>query len=540
MKLRSYLSALLSLSLLLAGCSPRHLASGTTPNQDIVILYDNDVHCRVDSYPCVAALKRQMLSQTPNVLVVSSGDFVQGGSLGAASKGAYIVELMNAVGYDAVTLGNHEFDYGMPRLAELASSMKAAVVDCNLVSLETGDLLYEPYRIFSFNDVDVAFLGISTPYSFVSSLPSYFQDKDGNMLYSLCTYNFYDVVQHYVDEARKEGADYVVALAHLGDDRAATEINSWELAARTSGIDVILDGHSHSKVPCRRLTNRTGAEVIVTSTGEYLNNIGRLTIAADGAITTELVPVDSVKDPSPEVISVLERVKEEYGASGKRPIGSCEAELPLAIGDMARACRFQETGLGNFCVDAIRDATKTDIAIMGGGSVRAPLHKGEVTFNDIFSVFPFGNTIATGHITGRQLLDVLEFSVYALPIEYGGFLQVSGLRFEADTTVDSPVTTDSGMVFTGFSGGPRRVSNVSVLTKDGSYESLDPGRSYSVSGLAFLLKEHGDGYAVLKDVQVTDTGLADVQALEIFITETLGGVIPAKYAEGEGRITIKN
>lgn len=520
-----------------SSCSPKVVSHAQA--KPIVILYDNDAHCHVDGYPYMAALKRQMLRETPNVLTVSAGDFVQGGSLGAASKGSYIVEVMNAVGYDAVTLGNHEFDYGMPRLAELSKMLTAEVVDCNLISLETGELMYAPYKIFSFDGVDVAILGVSTPYSFSSSMPSYFQDEEGNMLYSLCTYNIYDVVQQHAEDARKAGAEYVIAITHLGDDEAATEINSWELAARTSGIDVILDGHSHSTVPDRRLKNKAGKEVVVSSTGEYLQNMGRLTIGTDGSIRTELVARESIQNPVAEVAAVIDRVNAEYAAQGTRPIGSCDAELVLALGDMPRAVRFQEMGLGNFCVDAIRAAMQTDIALMGGGSVRAPLHKGKLTFNDIFTVFPFGNTVAVGEISGRQLVDVLEFSVYALPIEFGGFLQVSGIRFDADLTVDSPVTTDSQMIFTGFSGEKRRVSNVRIENPDGSYSPVDMDRMYSVSGLTFLLKEHGDGYGVLNGVKVTDTGIADIQVLESYITETLGGVIPARYAQPEGRITLR-
>lgn len=532
-------AVVLSALLILAGCSPKHYSAPQARTNPIVILYDNDAHCHVDGYPYVAALKKQMLEQTPDVLLVSAGDYVQGGSLGAASKGGYIVEMMNAVGYDAVTLGNHEFDYGMPRLAEISKKLDAEIVDCNLISLKTGDLMYKPYKMFNFEGDDVAVVGISTPYSFVSSLPSYFQDEEGNMLYSLCNYNFYDVVQQHVDDARAAGAEYVIIISHLGDDEVATEINSWQLAARTSGIDVILDGHSHSTVPERHIRNKAGKDVVVSSTGEYLQNVGRLTIGTDGSIKTELVARESIQNPSSDVAKVLEKVNAEYDALGKRPIGSSEADMPLALGDLPRAVRFQETGLGDFCVDAIRAAMKTEIAIMGGGSVRGSLQKGKLSFNDIFTVFPFGNSVATGEISGRQLVDVLEFSVYALPIEYGGFLQVSGLKFEVDTSVDSPVTTDSGMVFTGFSGEKRRVSNVQVQNADGSYSPVDLDRMYTISGLSFLLKEHGDGYAVLDGVKVTDTGVADIQVLESFITETLCGVIPARYAESDGRIIIK-
>lgn len=538
MKRSLVLSVLCSLVILsFFGCSPKHYT--TADAQPIVILYDNDVHCAVDGYPYVASLKKQMLAETPYVLLTSAGDYVQGGSLGAASKGAYIVELMNEAGYDVVTLGNHEFDYGMERLAAITEELEATIVDCNLYDLRTGDTMYEPYKMYKFGDVDVAVVGVSTPYSFVSSQPSYFQDEEGNMLYSLSTYSFYDVVQHSADEAREKGAEYVIVIAHLGDDEAATEINSWELAARTSGIDAILDGHSHSTVPQRVLKNKAGSDVIVSSTGEYMNNVGRLIIGTDGSIKTELVPRESIQNPDAGVAAAVAKIQEEYKEIGQRPIGRSDAELILALGDMPRAVRFQEMGLGNFCVDAIRDAMKTEIALLGGGSIRAVLHKGPVTFNDIFTVFPFGNTVVTGEISGRQLADVLEFSVYALPVEFGGFLQVSGIKFDVDLTVDSPVTTDASMVFKGFSGEKRRVSNIQIGTVADGFVPVDPDKTYTISGLSFLLIEQGDGFAVVDGMKVTDTGVIDVQMLENYITGTLGGVIPASYEKLEGRINIK-
>jgi len=359
------------------------------------------------------------------------------------------------------------------------------------------------------------------------------------MLYSLNSSNLYSLVQHYVDEVRGKGADYVIALTHLGDDEVATEINSWELAYATSGIDVILDGHSHSTVPERHLSNKAGKDVIVSSTGEYLKNVGRLTINPNGKITTELVERESIQDPDQEVTELIEKINQEYDELGKRPIGQSEAELVLADGEMTRAVRCQEMGIGNFCVDAMRNAMHTDVAIMGGGSVRAPIHKGPLTFNDIFSVFPFGNTLAVSEISGKQLVDALEFSVYALPIEFGGFLQVSGIKFNVDARVDYPVTTDSGMKFTGFSGEKRRVSGVKILSKSGKYEPVDMNKMYSIAGLNFILKECGDGYEVLRGLSVTDTGILDSQLLESYIVETLGGVIPERYAKPEGRITIR-
>ena len=540
MKKLSTAPALLAIILLLfTSCSHRHYTA-RTDDATIVVLFDNDVHCAVDGYPRVAAYKTQLMQRYDNVCLVSSGDFVQGGSLGAVSKGEYIVRLMNSAGCDAVTLGNHEFDYGMDRLAELSQMLDAPVLACNLYDLRGGDsrLMYEPYKIVSFGKTDVAFIGIATPYSFTSSTPTYFQDGDGNFVFSLCTDNLYEVVQANIDRARSEGADYVIALSHLGDDEAFNEINSLELAARTSGLDVILDGHAHSTIPGRYMKNKDGKEVILTSTGSHFSTVGQLTISPKGDLHVELIPMETLTARDPRTFTLLEDIERAYAERGTRVIGTSETDLWTETEEEGRISRFEETAFGDLCADAIRGVMKADFSFLGGGSIRANIAKGPVTFNDIFSVFPFGNTIATCEMTGQQILDALEFSVSSLPVEFGGFLQVSGLRFEAYLQTDSPVTVNENKAFTGFLEGPRRVRNVMVEKDDGTLLPLDPSGVYTVSGSAYLLKSHGDGYDVLKDVDAVDTGIGDVQVLEQYIVENLGGVIPAKYSEPQGRITL--
>lgn len=520
-------------------CSYRHYTT-RTDDGTIVVLFDNDVHCAVDGYPRVAAYKTQLLQRYDNVCLVSSGDFVQGGSLGAVSKGEYIVQLMNSAGYDAVTLGNHEFDYGMDRLAEISQMLDASVLACNLYDLRGGEskLMYEPYRMMSFGKVDIAFIGIATPYSFTSSTPTYFQDESGNFVFSLCTDNLYEVVQANIDQARRDGAEYVIALSHLGDDEAFNEINSLELATHTSGLDVILDGHAHSTIPGRYMKNKEGKEVILTSTGSHFANVGQLTISPKGKIGVELVPMENLTARDPKTYMLLEDIERAYAERGTRVIGISETDLWTETEEEGRISRFEETAFGDLCADAIRGVMNADFSFLGGGSIRANIAKGPVTFNDIFSVFPFGNTIATCEMTGQQILDALEFSVSSLPVEFGGFLQVSGLRFEADIQTDTPVTVDEKKAFTGFLGEQRRVRNVMVEKEDGTLSPIDPAKVYTVSGSAYLLKSHGDGYDVLKDVDAVDTGIGDVQVLEQYIVENLGGVIPAKYSKPQGRITL--
>ena len=263
----------------------------TPSSQEIIVLYENDVHCGVDGYANFAALKNEMKATHKYVTVVSNGDFVQGGSLGASSHGRNIINIMNEVGYDFVTLGNHEFDYGIPRQQELMEALEAECLCCNFKDLRTGKQLYEPYRIVSYGGFDVAFVGMSTPYTINSSTPTYFKDESGKFVYSFCIDNFYEVVQKAVNSARNEGADFVVVLSHLGDeDEGEGGINSPSMIENTYGIDVVLDGHSHSVIPAAIMKNKKGENVTLTSTGTKFEYMGVLTISPNGTFKTELVP----------------------------------------------------------------------------------------------------------------------------------------------------------------------------------------------------------------------------------------------------------
>ncbi|MCQ2144382.1 MAG: bifunctional metallophosphatase/5'-nucleotidase [Bacteroidales bacterium] len=504
-----------------------------------VIYYDNDVHSHVDGYAVAAKLKKDAVNAGIPSCLVSSGDYVQGASLGASTKGASIVEIMNTAGYDAVTLGNHEFDYGMPRLAELSKALNATIVDCNLFDLRTGRM-YAPYKIFQMGGVKVAFLGISTPYSFVSSVPSYFQDDKGNMVYSLCAENLYEVVQESVDNARKEGADYVIVLSHLGDDIYFDPINSHELIANTRGIDVVLDGHSHHFLPACHRKNIDGEPVMLTQTGSYFDYVGCLTISPKGKLSAKLIRSSKVRERDAATLAVIDKVKKDYESVGSRVVGRSETEMIFADVSSPRIVRERESGLGDFCADAIRLTMGTEISMLGGGSIRAAINKGDVTYNDLFTCFPFRNTIGITTLSGQQILDILEFSVATLPAEFGGFLQVSGIKFDVNVRVDSPARIDSNKILVSFEGDKRRVANAMVLNKEGEYEPLQRERFYTVSGSTYLLIEHGDGYEHLfKDTKTVDTKIDDVDILERYITENLGGVIPARYANPEGRIHIR-
>ena len=367
--------------------------------------------------------------------------------------------------------------------------------------------------------------------------PAYFQDDKGNYVYSLCADNLYDYVQNIVDDARAQGADYVVAITHLGDDVISDPLNSHALAANTSGIDVILDGHTHNTVPTLMLKAKDGKNVVYSQTGAHFENLGVLTITPSGKISTELISLKDYPAKDPKVEAVIDQQKQAYAARGARKIGYSEVKLPAKDENGDWLVRNVETSLGDMCADAFRIALDTDVAMIGGGSIRADLPAGDVTYDSIFNVFPFNNRTCTATLTGQQILDVLEFGVASYPAAFGGFLQVSGMTYAFDPSVESPVVYDINKAFVRIDPGLRRIRDVQVLDKKtGKYESIDPARSYTVGGTDYFLMNCGDGYEMLKGVG-HETGSVDVDMLEHFIIEHLKGDIRAsEYGQSAGRI----
>ena len=510
----------------------------TTASQDIIILYENDVHCGVDGYANFAALKDEMKATHKYVTVVSNGDFVQGGSLGASSHRRNIINIMNEVGYDFVTLGNHEFDYGIPRQMELMEALQAECLCCNFKDLRTGKQIYEPYHIVNYGGFDVAFVGMSTPYTINSSTPSYFKDETGQYVYSFCIDNFYDVVQSAVNSARKEGADFVVVLSHLGDeDEGEGGINSPSMIENTYGIDIVLDGHSHSVILDSIVKNKNGEDVTLTSTGTKFHYMGMLTIKPNGTFTTELIPTESYTKINANVQKVTDDIKEGYKKVAEMVIFNSDVDLIGYDDQGSRLVRFQECNIGNFCTDAYRMVFGTDIAFLGGGSIRADLPKGDVTFNDLYTMFPFENGTCKGECTGELLLDILEFSVSIAPGEFGGFQQVSGLRFEYDSSIPSPVIYDANHDFAGING-ERRVKKVEILNKEtGAYEPLVLDKTYTFAASSYIAIDHGDGFSMMsRCTNIQDAGVLDTDIIQNFMENYKNNHIGSEYGGIEGRI----
>ena len=536
-------------------------AEGEEPEKEIVILYTNDVHCGVTDgmgYVGVARVKAALEAAGKEVILVDNGDAVQGDVIGTLSKGEAIVELMNDVGYDVAVIGNHEFDYGMEQFKKNVSLAKFQYVCCNFIDLSTGESYLKPYTIIEKAGKKIAFVGIDTPESFTKSTPKYFQDAEGNYIYSFCEGNngqdLFDKVQATVDAARAEGADYVIALAHLGIDYQSEPWTASKVIENTTGIDVMLDGHSHTDFKrdigqdSILVKNKDGNEVIHTSTGTKLANVGILTIAGD-KISAKLLDASAMKfmDEAgllPEDNGMGEVVKAAL-AKNEELVNTVVAhtDVDLVIKDPVsgeRIVRSQETNLGDLCADAYRAMGETDIAFVNGGGVRDTIPAGDVTYGQIIKVHPFGNALCTVEVTGQEILDALEFSVCNLPGESGGFLHVSGLKFTVDMNVDSTVVKTEKKEFVEVAG-ERRIKDVEVLQEDGTYAPIDPNKTYTLASHNYMLRDQGDGYTMFSDNNfLSEDVMLDNQVLINYIVDKLGGSVGSDYVDpyGQGRITI--
>lgn len=509
-------------------------------HDDIVILYENDVHNRVDGYPVLKQMEQDFLQKTPNVAIVSAGDFAQGATIGAISKGEHIINIMNNVGYTAVTLGNHEFDYQIPQLKKLVKMLDAPVVASNFT--KKNKLVYKAYIIKDYNGTKIAFLGIATPESITKSTPKYFQNDKGQYIYDFASdnsgYKLYHAVQKYTDEAKSKGADYVIALAHLGTEGVTPQWSSLNVVKNTDKINAVLDGHSHSTIERMDVPNKNGQNVVLSSTGSYLKNIGIMVIKKDGTITTKLVSLKEYTKADPAVKKVVEDIKTEAKELLDKTIGQTEVNLTTkANGE--RIVRKAETNIGDFTADATRQYLGTDIAIINGGGIRGDINKGDISMNSLLTVFPWGNMLSAIEVKGKVIRDALEMGARLYPEENGGFLQVSGLKYTIDSSIPSSVEVDSKGMFKQVTG-PYRVKDIYVLDKNtGEYLPLDIDKNYSVGGINYTLKFQGDGFAMFKNAKILkDDIVVDIESITDYLQKHLNGVVGDEYAKPKGLITL--
>ena len=508
--------------------------------EDIVILYENDVHCAVEGYSVLSAMKKELQESYAHVGVVSGGDYIQGTSLGVASLGQYSVDLMNLVGYDAVTLGNHEFDYHLDRLNELVGMMSTKPISCNFGKIGEAESYFEPYTIVSYGDVDIAYIGITTPSTITTSSPAQFKDSNGEYLYTFRPTDLYEVVQKNIDAAKADGAEYIIALSHIGyaDDAVYGSIEDVEtLIENTEGFDVVLDAHSHSVIEGVTLTDKSGDAVLLSSTGTKFENIGKLTISG-GTFKTELIKTAEYGKTDPVVDAYLKQIYTEYAKLGERKVGVSEVKLITKDANGKRLVRNTETNLGDLCAEALRSAVGADIGYINGGGLRADVLAGDITFNDLLSVLPFNNKVVMAEVSGQTIKDMMEMAMMLWPEENGSFPHLSGITFAVNTDIPSSVVLDELEEFVCVDG-PYRVYNIKIRNRDtGEYEPIDLKGTYTIASHNYALVEHGSGMKMLENaVVVHNEGMLDVEALERYITEELKGVVGAAYKDAQPNIT---
>ena len=501
--------------------APAASACWVGDKSDVTILYTNDVHTYIDkqspklTYAAIADLKQSYQNAGKDVLLVDAGDHVQGTAYGSMDEGASIIKLMNAAGYDVATPGNHEFDYGMDRAKAIMKEADFPYLSCNWVDLRTTLRVLPSVKVFVRGGRRIAFVGVTTPETFTKSTPAYFMDKaqrkyiydiqggeDGKKLY--------DAVQKAIDKA-KLLADVVIGLGHLGVDPSSSPWTSEEVIAHTSGFDAFIDGHSHTVMENKQVQDASGKAVTLTQTGSYFANVGEMTIAADGTITTKLIPTHEGMDAGIAAMqtSWVNTVDDMLGE--KIAVGDSD----FYVSDPAtgkRRIRSAETNLGDFVADGIYtyfnevEKLHCDVAIMNGGGIRADVPAGDWTFKTCKQVSPFGNVACLMSVTGKQIQDALEFAARFAGEdgkENGGFLQVAAATSEIHTDIPNTVQTDEKNVWIGSATGTPRVQNVKIYDKaSGSYLPLDPGATYALAGMNYTLRNLGDGFAMFDGAEL--------------------------------------
>ena len=547
---------LVSLLLILALCASLFGASafaeGAERSADIVILFTSDVHCGVDQgfgYAGLQQIRDYLAAGGNEVILVDDGDNIQGEPLGTMTKGEASIDLMNRMGYSVAIPGNHEFDYGMEQFLALTEKAEFDYISCNFN--KSGELMFQPYVIRELDGLKVAFVGVTTPETLTSSTPRYFMDENGKYVYGFFQdesgEGVYSAVQAAVDDARAEGADYVVVMGHMGNEEACRPWTYDDVISHTNGIDVFLDGHSHDTNQVV-MKNKDGEDVLRSACGTKLACIGWCRIDKEGKLSTGLYTWDN-KESAPKLLGLSNEMSEAVAAATdvlneklSEVVAASQVDLTIndpeeldSNGRPIRMVRRAETNLGDVCADAYLANSGADIAFVNGGGIRTNISAGDITLNDILKVHPFGNEMCVIEVTGQQVLDALEWGARAVPSENGGFLQVAGLTYEIHSYIESSCTSDENNMFTGVEG-ERRVKNVLV-----GGEPIDPEATYTLASHNYMLLEKGDGYTMFEGAKVLQNCVKlDNQVLIDYITDFLGGVIGPEYEEltGQGRIVI--
>ena len=531
--MKKLLALMLALILALAVCAPA-LADAKVVKTDYtgktIILHTNDVHGAIDGYACIPTLRDWFFDHGAQlVLVADAGDFSQGTTYVSTNKGLAAIEMMNAAGYDVVTLGNHEFDFGYAQLMENLEQATFETISANVL-LDNGVSILSGYVIFANQDLKIAFVGLETPETATKVNPGLIQE-----IHFTAFNDLYDCAQAAVDAVREE-ADIVIGLWHLGVDKesAANGYRSIDVLNKVEGVDFVIDGHSHTV-----MTEGEGGEPI-QSTGTKFAHIGVIVIDNETKAIEDHFLVDTAGiEKDAEVLAkaqaIMDEVNEKYGAV----FATSEVELN---GAKAPGNRTEETNLGDLITDAMVWSVVKEggieqvepnqvVGITNGGGIRAAIAQGDVTMNDINTVLPFGNTVAVVYVTGEEMLEALEASTFCTPDAIGGYPQTSGIEWTLDTTK----AYDQGELYYKLNGdptsyyGPASIQRVTITAING--EPFDPEATYAVVTNDFC-QTGGDTYNVFKNAYVAgnafDTGIPMDEAVMAYITDVLNGVVTAE------------
>lgn len=582
---------------LTTGMSFASLAS----DKDIVVLYTNDVHCGVDEnigYAGLALYKKQMQSLTPYVALVDAGDAIQGAPIGTLSDGGYLIDIMNQVGYDFAIPGNHEFDYGMPRFLELAGKLNCGYYSSNFMDLRTGAPALAPYKMFTYGASKVAFVGATTPESFTKSTPAYFQDANGNYIYSFCEdetgQKLYTQIQAAVDSARAEGADYVILVGHLGENGTTERWTSDNVIKNTTGIDVCIDGHSHEEY-AKYVKNRDGKDVLLTQTGTKLKDIGKLVIRADGTITNELVKEvpagesagvytvkngDTLSRIAKRELGSYDRWTEIYHANrsivknpnillpgmqlvipGKSSVNEAGKAVDYDTDQYVKAiqAQFNET------LKAVIGHTDVELTVNNLSTGERAVRSAETNLGDLTADayrYVLGADIGlsngggiragikAGNITYNDTLTVFPFGNMGCVVEVSGQKIKDALEMASKNAPEESggFLQVSGLTYTIDTSVPSSVQlddKGNFVKVNGSYrvtdimvdgQPIDLNKTYTVASHNYMLKSAGDGMTMFENSNVIrDEVMTDVDLLSTYIRTNLGGNVGSDYANPAGQ-----
>lgn len=507
----------------------------SAPPETVVLLHTNDAHGEVGGYGKVAALKRQYEEEGNYVLLIDAGDFSQGDPAVSADRGASAVELMNLAGYDVCIPGNHEFDFGYDNAKKLAGTAEFPMLCANI--LYEGKPAFEGSRIFTTpGGTRIGMFGISTPETATKAHPA----KIAGLTFqgTQDPEEMFDCARRQVEGLQAENCDLVICISHLGIDEESAGTRSTDLLEAVDGIDIMIDGHSHSTLEqIREATGGTGMVngAYLTSAGTKLQYIGKITVS-DGKVTevSEIAAKDLEIGPVREVQERADAIKDHID----KEYGAAFAETEMQLDGEKKHVRTGETNLGDLISDAMlwsceKNGIEVDAAVNNGGNIRASIGAGSITKKDVNTVLPFENILYTVKLTGRELLETLEAATFCSPEPLGGFPQVAGIRFKVNTAAGY----DAGGNYPGSTfRRPASIKRVTILSVDG--KPFDPDASYTIVTNDFLASG-GDMYGVFKNAEGKNLGIALDKAVMEYIGTELGSLVTkAQYGAADGRIIV--